>query len=60
MVSPLARREQLAFVRARGLSLRPACGLSRQLLLLDLKGASRYARDGPLRSKDMSQRANAI
>ena len=27
MVSPLARREQLAFVRARGLSLRRACGL---------------------------------
>ena len=27
MVSPLARREQLACVRARGLSLRRACGL---------------------------------
>ncbi len=27
MVSPLARREQLAFVRERGLSLRRACGL---------------------------------
>lgn len=27
MVSPLARREQLAFVRARGLSLRRSCGL---------------------------------
>jgi putative transposase len=27
MVSPLARREQLAFVRTRGLSLRRACGL---------------------------------
>ncbi|WP_418117919.1 IS3 family transposase [Variovorax sp. 350MFTsu5.1] len=27
LVSPLARREQLAFVRARGLSLRRACGL---------------------------------
>lgn len=27
MVSPLARREQLAFVRSRGLSLRRACGL---------------------------------
>ena len=27
MVSPLARREQLDFVRARGLSLRRACGL---------------------------------
>lgn len=27
MVSPFARREQLAFVRARDLSLRRACGL---------------------------------